>query len=141
MLCAVAAVAAISVIAYRWSMSVHARHRSVVAKSDAAMREAAATLGLEFLPGATYEHPVIGNVPSFGWMRGSIDGVPIRVKVEPEQTAHDLVRYSTELQVGTTRVVPSNIPETGSSQAYLYRLITDASALVRLVDEHRRSSD
>jgi hypothetical protein len=153
---ALALVVGVAFASYRWSLRVYAGLSRVASASNVAMQQAAAELGLEFVPSVSYEHPLVGRIASFGSLHGSIDGVQIRVEVRSDET-----RFWTELRAerigeaprsaprvvaqeeptyriqrdGPTLIMRPIVREAGSSQAYLYRVITDASALGRLVTE------
>lgn len=157
--CAVVAVVGISLAAYPWSLRVYAGLRRIASESDAAMQRVAAALGLEFVPSVSYEHPIVGRIASFGSLRGNIDGVQIRVEVRREEEG--ATHFWTELRAerigrarrsaqrvilgeersyriqrdGPTLIMRPTVPATGSSQAYLYRVVTDASLLGRLITE------
>ena len=118
-------------------------------------------LWLEFVPSVSYEHPIVGRIASFGSLHGSIDGVQIRVEVRSDETNEGPTHFWTELRAerigeaphsaprvivpderayriqrdGPTLFMRPSVREAGSSQAYLYRVVTDASALGRLVTE------
>ena len=65
----------------RWSQKKYDELRQVAAESDRAMVEAARVLGLEFVPRAPHEHPLMGTIPAFGVVRGVLRGVPVKVTI------------------------------------------------------------
>ena len=158
---ALALVVGVAFASYRWSLRVYAGLSRVASASNVAMQQAAAELGLEFVPSVSYEHPIVGRIASFGSLHGSIGGVQIRVEVRSDETGEGPTHFWTELRAerigeaphsapraivpderayriqrdGPTLVMRPIVREAGSSQAYLYRVVTDASALAQLVTE------
>jgi hypothetical protein len=161
LLCTLVVVVGVAFAAYRWSLRAYAGLSLVASESNAAMQQAAAALRLEFVPSVSYEHPIVGRIASFGSLHGNIDGVQIRVEVRSDEAARGPTHFWTELRAeriseaprsapsviaqeertyriqrdGPTLIMRPNLREAGSSQAYLYRVVTDAPALGRLVAE------
>ena len=150
-------VAAIAVGMTRWSPGNYERLRRVVAASDAAMRGAGGALGLEFVEGGRYEHPLVGTIPGFGMLRGSLGGVPLEARVEAEHedapfrtalssevspesnavskpVARGEKRYRLALEGAKLTLYP-NVPRTGSSHAYTYEVVTDTHELTGFLRE------
>jgi hypothetical protein len=158
---ALVVVVGVAFAAYRWSLRAYTGLSHVASESNVAMQQAAATLGLEFVPSVSYEHPIVGRIASFGSLHGSLDGVQIRVEVRSDDAVEGPTHFWTELRAeriggaphgalrvgaedertyriqrdGPTLIMRPNVRETGSGQAYLYRVVTDASVLGRLVGE------
>jgi hypothetical protein len=154
---AVAAVLAIAIFATRWSRGKQDEYRLVVAASDAALAQAARSLGLEFVTGPVYDHPMVGRIPAFGLVRGVLCGVSVSIQVVNEDPAGDTPSFRTELcaELGPKAPTPNHPPgdrfrlersgaklvmlpkvaKTGSVQAYVYRVVTDAARLVDLLNE------
>ena len=161
LLCALVVVVVVAFAAYRWSLRAYTGLSRVASESNVAMQQAAAALGLEFVPSVSYEHPIVGRIASFGSLHGSRDGVQIRVEVRSDDAVEGPTHFWTELRAERIGEAPRSVPrvgaedertfriqrdgptlimrpivrETGSSQAYLNSVFTDASALRRLVSE------
>ena len=139
-----------------WTMRVYKRHRRIVADNDACFRETARMLGLQFMASPYYEHPVVGRIPSFGTVRGKIDGVEVALKIADDYACDGPRLFWTELRAvlpkGHVLTLPGNpsfrleqraktlvltpiIQEKGSSQSYLYRLESDPGKLAALLRE------
>ncbi|HEY3499689.1 MAG TPA: hypothetical protein VGK73_33590 [Polyangiaceae bacterium] len=156
----IAAIALVVAIAFgmtRWSQRKYADLRRVVAASDAAMRETASRLGLGFVAHGSYEHPIVGSVPAFGMLRGTLDGIHVEARVAID---HDAQFARTELSARTldaghgsaAGVLSANerydleregnlvtlrpkVPRAGSSQFMVYEVVTDPMLLQALLRE------
>ena len=141
----------------RWSFRVHERHRRIVAQTQESLEHVAETLGLECVPGPHYDHPMVGRVPSFAHVRGILHGVQVELRVVSDDSCDTPTRFWMELRAALERqalvrtprqdsryqlerrgsalvMIPKAAP-TGSSHAYLYRLVRDPASLVALLQE------
>jgi hypothetical protein len=149
-----AVIGGIAFVATRWSLGRYAEHRRVVAQSDAALERLARELALEFLPRGGYDHPLVGHIPAFSLVRGTVNGVPVRVEVESE--GDEPVTFRTVLSASIEGTLADPLPEsagyrlrrdgsriallpmvdkTGSVHAFVYHVVTDADLLRGLLSE------
>jgi hypothetical protein len=113
-----------------WSQRKYDELRRVVAASDDAMQKAAAALGLEFLPKGGYDHPIVGTIPAFGHLSGTLDGIHVEARVDHDfESAFARSELCAKSPSGKGVTLRPKIEKTGSSQFLVYQVLTDPVAL------------
>jgi sugar phosphate isomerase/epimerase len=88
---ALAVIAGSVLFGLRVSASSARALRERVAATNAALRAAAARLGLALTEPTPYRHPVVGDVPSYAAAAGAYRGRPVRIDVESDEDAGRVV--------------------------------------------------
>jgi len=161
MLGAIALVLGLAVAMTRWSFGRYDDLRRVAAASNEAMRQAALALGLELSRTEDYEHPIVGNIPSFANVRGVVDGARVMISVArssegdtantelstelDSEVTHPALAASREAgdryrleQDGRRLILRPRLARTGSSQFITYEVVTDPGELIALLHELAR---